>query len=160
LVFLNSMHAISHSATLDPAIHGSEEGGSQAVKAQQHVHPKHLVCGLHRGRTRSAGHKPLGRTICNEKMAFFKGPDGKVAAVEDFCPHRGAPLSLGKVCKGHLQCGYHGLEMGCDGKTVHMPGQRVRGFPAIKAMPWSSAMVLSGSGRATPQGRRIQDAGV
>jgi vanillate O-demethylase monooxygenase subunit len=79
------------------------------------------------------GVKPLGRTICNEKMVFFKGPDGRVAAVEDFCPHRGAPLSLGKVCDGKLVCGYHGLEMGCEGKTVHMPGQRVRGFPAIKA---------------------------
>jgi vanillate O-demethylase monooxygenase subunit len=79
------------------------------------------------------GDKPLGRTVCNEQMAFFKGPDGKVAAVEDFCPHRGAPLSLGKVCNGKLVCGYHGLEMGCEGKTVHMPGQRVRGFPAVKA---------------------------
>ncbi len=79
------------------------------------------------------GDKPLGRTICNEQMVFFTGPDGKVAAVEDFCPHRGAPLSLGKVCKGKLVCGYHGLEMGCDGKTVHMPGQRVRGFPAVKS---------------------------
>ena len=65
-------------------------------------------------------------------MVFFKGPENKVAAVEDFCPHRGAPLSLGKVCKGKLVCGYHGLEMGCEGKTVLMPGQRVRGFPAIK----------------------------
>jgi len=81
----------------------------------------------------SLGNKPLGRTICNEKMVFFKGPDGHIAAVEDFCPHRGAPLSLGKVCEGKLVCGYHGLEMGCEGKTVHMPGQRVRGFPAIKA---------------------------
>jgi len=79
------------------------------------------------------GDKPLGRTICNEKMALFRGPQGQVAAVEDFCPHRGAPLSLGKVCKGHLQCGYHGLEMGTDGRTVHMPGQRVRGFPAVKS---------------------------
>ena len=79
------------------------------------------------------GTRPLGRTICNEKMVFFKGPDGRVAAVEDFCPHRGAPLSLGKVCNGKLVCGYHGLEMGCEGKTVHMPGQRVRAFPAVKA---------------------------
>ena len=79
------------------------------------------------------GSKPLGRTICNEKMVFFKGPEGRVAAVEDFCPHRGAPLSLGKVCNGKLVCGYHGLEMGCEGKTVHMPGQRVRGFPAVKS---------------------------
>ncbi len=79
------------------------------------------------------GDKPLGRTICNERMALFRGPEGQLAAVEDFCPHRGAPLSLGKVCKGRLQCGYHGLEMGVDGRTVHMPGQRVRGFPAVKS---------------------------
>jgi vanillate O-demethylase monooxygenase subunit len=78
------------------------------------------------------GDKPLGRTICNEKMVFFKGPEGRVAAVEDFCPHRGAQMSLGKVCNGRLVCGYHGLEMGCDGKTVHMPGQRVHAFPKVK----------------------------
>ena len=58
-----------------------------------------------------------------------------VAALEDFCPHRGAPLSLGSVVEGKLVCGYHGLEMGCDGKTIAMPGQRVRGFPAIRAYP-------------------------
>ena len=79
--------------------------------------------------------KPLGRKICGEPMVFFRGPDGAVAAVEDFCPHRGAPLSLGRVIEGKLVCGYHGLEMGCDGKTVAMPGQRVRGFPPIKAYP-------------------------
>ena len=78
------------------------------------------------------GDKPLGRTICNEKMVFFRGPEGRVAAVEDFCPHRGAQMSLGKVCNGRLVCGYHGLEMGCDGKTVHMPGQRVHAFPRVK----------------------------
>ena len=76
--------------------------------------------------------KPLGRMVCGERMAFFRGPENKAAAVEDFCPHRGAPLSLGKVCEGKLVCGYHGLEMGCDGKTVAMPGQRVRGFPPVK----------------------------
>ena len=76
--------------------------------------------------------KPLGRKVCNESIAFFRGPDNQPAAVQDFCPHRGAPLSLGKVCEGKLVCGYHGLEMGCDGKTVAMPGQRVRGFPPIK----------------------------
>jgi len=77
--------------------------------------------------------KPLGRRICNEPIAFFRGPEGRVAAVEDFCPHRGAPLSLGYVEAGTLVCGYHGLAMGCDGKTASMPCQRVRGFPAVKA---------------------------
>jgi vanillate O-demethylase monooxygenase subunit len=79
--------------------------------------------------------RPLGRTICNERMVFYRGTGGQVHALEDFCPHRGAPLSLGRVCEGQLVCGYHGLEMGCDGKTVAMPGQRVRGFPAIRSFP-------------------------
>ncbi|MGV8533767.1 Rieske 2Fe-2S domain-containing protein, partial [Pseudomonas aeruginosa] len=38
--------------------------------------------------------KPLGRRICDEPMVFYRGEDGRVAALEDFCPHRGAPLSL------------------------------------------------------------------
>jgi vanillate O-demethylase monooxygenase subunit len=79
--------------------------------------------------------KPLGRKICSEPIVFYRGQGGEVAALEDFCPHRGAPLSLGKVVDGKLVCGYHGLEMGCDGKTVAMPGQRVRGFPAIRSYP-------------------------
>jgi len=59
--------------------------------------------------------KPLGRTICGEKIVFYRGKENKVAAVEDFCPHRGAPLSLGYVEDGNLVCGYHGLVMGCEG---------------------------------------------
>jgi len=79
--------------------------------------------------------KPLGRKICGESMVFYRGAQGQAVALEDFCPHRGAPLSLGFVKDGNLVCGYHGLEMGCEGKTVAMPGQRVRGFPAIRSFP-------------------------
>jgi vanillate O-demethylase monooxygenase subunit len=79
--------------------------------------------------------KPLGRQICGERIVFYRGTEGKVAAVEDFCPHRGAPLSLGFVEDGLLVCGYHGLKMGCDGNTAEMPGQRVRGFPCIRSYP-------------------------
>jgi vanillate monooxygenase len=80
---------------------------------------------------------PLARKICGERMVFYRDGEGKVAGLEDFCPHRGAPLSLGKVSDGQLVCGYHGLAMGCDGRAVSMPGQRVRGFPPIKAYPTS-----------------------
>jgi vanillate O-demethylase monooxygenase subunit len=79
--------------------------------------------------------KPLGRKICGESMVFFRGPEGKVAAVEDFCPHRGAPLSLGTVKDGQLTCGYHGLVMGHEGKPISMPGQRVGGFPCVRNYP-------------------------
>ncbi|RZS57078.1 aromatic ring-hydroxylating oxygenase subunit alpha [Sphaerotilus mobilis] len=79
--------------------------------------------------------KPLGRMICGERMVFHRGQQGQAVALEDWCPHRGAPLSLGRVVDGQLVCGYHGLTMGCDGRTVAMPGQRVRGFAPIRAFP-------------------------
>lgn len=79
--------------------------------------------------------KPLGRKICGENIAFYRGLENAVCAVEDFCPHRGAALSLGSVQNGNLVCGYHGLVMGADGKVVSMPMQRVAGFPAIKSYP-------------------------
>jgi len=76
--------------------------------------------------------KPLGRQICGEKIAFFRGKENKVSAVLDFCPHRGAPLSIGYVEDGNLVCGYHGLAMGENGVPSSMPGQRVKGFPCNK----------------------------
>ncbi len=79
--------------------------------------------------------KPLGRQICGEQIVLYRGPAGKVAALEDFCPHRGVPLSLGQVREGKLVCGYHGLAIGCDGRTVSMPGQRVQGFPSNRNYP-------------------------
>ena len=75
---------------------------------------------------------PLGRTICGEQMVFYRDANDQVVALEDFCPHRGAPLSLGYVKNGLLICGYHGLGMCCKGITRSMPGQRVNGFPVIK----------------------------
>jgi vanillate O-demethylase monooxygenase subunit len=44
-------------------------------------------------------------------------------------------LSLGHVVEGRLKCGYHGLEMDCSGRTVAMPGQRVRDFPPVRSFP-------------------------
>ncbi|WP_428240465.1 Rieske 2Fe-2S domain-containing protein [Gynuella sp.] len=79
--------------------------------------------------------KPLGRQICGENIVFYRDASGAVVALEDFCPHRGAPLSLGYIDNGKLVCGYHGLVMGSDGKTESMPKQRVQGFPCVRAFP-------------------------
>jgi vanillate O-demethylase monooxygenase subunit len=79
--------------------------------------------------------RPLGRTICGRQMVFFRGADGAPAALEDFCPHRGAPLSLGFMRDGALVCGYHGLAVSCTGKVAGMPGQKVGGFPAVRRYP-------------------------
>ena len=92
--------------------------------------------------------KPLGRTICGEPMVLYRGKDGKVAALEDFCPHRGAPLSLGFVRDGDLVCGYHGLAMACTGHAASMPGQRVKNFPPIRSYPAIERHGFIWSGRA------------
>lgn len=79
--------------------------------------------------------KPLGRQICGERMVFYRGAGGKVSALEDFCPHRGAAMSLGYVDGDNLVCGYHGLALDCDGKVASMPMQRVGGFPRARVYP-------------------------
>ena len=52
--------------------------------------------------------KPISFTLQGTPLVLFRGAEGKPAALLDRCPHRNAPLSLGKVVNGELQCGYHG----------------------------------------------------
>jgi len=39
--------------------------------------------------------KPLGVDILGSRITLFRDEEGKVVAVDDTCPHRGAPLSDG-----------------------------------------------------------------
>ncbi len=79
--------------------------------------------------------KPLGRKICGERIVFFRDTQGHICALEDFCPHRGAPLSLGFQRGDQIVCGYHGLAIDCKGKAAHMTGQNTDKFPSVKNYP-------------------------
>lgn len=81
---------------------------------------------------RALAPRPLGRTVLGEALVLWADDEGRVHALEDWCPHRGAPLSLGRIEGGRVVCGYHGLQMGCDGRTLAMPGQRVKHFPTLR----------------------------
>lgn len=64
----------------------------------------------------------IHRTIMNEPIAFYRKEDGGIAAIADRCPHRHVPLSMGTLHSGdRVQCIYHGLEFGPDGKCAHNP---------------------------------------
>ena len=39
----------------------------------------------------------------------------------DRCCHRGASLSAGKICEGHLQCPFHGFEYDPSGQVARIP---------------------------------------
>ncbi|WP_245220133.1 Rieske 2Fe-2S domain-containing protein [Pusillimonas caeni] len=66
--------------------------------------------------------KPLARRICDKPVVLFRGKDGKVGALEDKCCHRGAPLSMGYIVEGGLECGYHGVVHDSQGRVLHVPG--------------------------------------
>jgi phenylpropionate dioxygenase-like ring-hydroxylating dioxygenase large terminal subunit len=66
--------------------------------------------------------KLLSRTIMKEPIVLYRKADGQVAALQDRCPHRFAPLSMGKVVGGErLQCPYHGLEFDAAGACALNP---------------------------------------
>ncbi|MFZ3339217.1 MAG: Rieske 2Fe-2S domain-containing protein, partial [Xanthobacteraceae bacterium] len=53
--------------------------------------------------------KLVARMFMNEPVVLFRKSNGDVAAIEDRCAHRFAPLSMGKIVGGdRIQCPYHG----------------------------------------------------
>ena len=70
------------------------------------------------------GRKPFRRIIMNEPVVFYRTEDGTPVALEDRCPHRRLPLSMGKLVGDDvLQCHYHGLRFDRTGACVRVPGQ-------------------------------------
>lgn len=75
-------------------------------------------------------------TLLNEPVVLYRKSDGTPVALEDACPHRKLPLSMGRRKGDDIECGYHGLTFDCSGSCVHAPGSRripqgakVRSYP-------------------------------
>ena len=66
---------------------------------------------------------PIAKTILNEEITIFRSLEGKIAALENRCPHRLLPLSAGKITQAGLQCGYHGLTFDHSGNCTVAPTQ-------------------------------------
>ncbi len=84
--------------------------------------------------------KPVFIRMLGEDICLFRGKSGKVAALSNVCPHRGAMLHKGKCdFRGTVSCFYHGFvfdEHGeClaalgEGPNSPMPGKiKARVFP-------------------------------
>ena len=66
--------------------------------------------------------QPVSLRRLGYKIVLWRSQDGKVHALEDHCPHRGAPLSLGVILGDRIACPYHGVEVRCDGTVLRVPG--------------------------------------
>lgn len=74
--------------------------------------------------------------ILGEDIVLYRQTSGLVAALEDACPHRKLPLSMGRLKGDAVECGYHGLTFDCSGRCTRVPGAekiphvaRVRSYP-------------------------------
>ncbi len=66
----------------------------------------------------------VSRTIANEPIVLYRQASGAVAALQDRCPHRFVPLSMGKRVGDTLQCGYHGLTFDATGACADAPNDK------------------------------------
>jgi vanillate O-demethylase monooxygenase subunit len=89
--------------------------------------------------SRDIGERPFPRRILGDRVVLFRQPDGSIGALEDRCPHRLAPLSMGECADGGLRCGYHGMVFNSDGECIAIPGQdiipptaRTRAYPIVE----------------------------
>ena len=64
---------------------------------------------------------PVQVTLLGDRYVLWRRPDGNVAAALDRCPHREAPLSVGRVSNGCLVCPYHAWAFDADGVCVDVP---------------------------------------
>jgi phenylpropionate dioxygenase-like ring-hydroxylating dioxygenase large terminal subunit len=82
--------------------------------------------------------RPVGLRRLNRNLVLWRSDDGTLNVTEDYCPHRGAPLSLGRIASGNIACAYHGVEIDGQGRVVAVPPTpecALLGKTAIKAYP-------------------------
>lgn len=83
----------------------------------------------------------LSRLLLEEPVVLWRDGAGTLVALADRCPHRFAPLHLGrKIGEDRLACPYHGLQFDARGQCVHNPGgdgriaanTRVTAYPVVE----------------------------
>jgi len=94
----------------------------------------------------------LARTLLDEPLVLYRDASGTPHALADRCPHRFAPLSMGRLCDdgAALQCPYHGLRFDGSGACVHNPhgdgripqAAKVRSYPVVER--WSGLWIWMG----------------
>lgn len=85
------------------------------------------------------GRDLLGRWLLDTPVLLYRTEGGRAVAVENRCPHRAAPLSLGCLKGDNVQCGYHGFTFSPEGACVDapsmgtaLPAATIMSFPVIE----------------------------
>lgn len=67
------------------------------------------------------GERLFARRLLNTSVLIYRKADGTAVAMQDRCPHRFAPLHMGKRVGDEVQCPYHALRFDAQGQCTHSP---------------------------------------
>lgn len=78
--------------------------------------------------------------LLDEPVVLYRKQDGSPVAIGNRCPHRFAPLDMGKQVGDCIECPYHGLRFDADGQCVHNPhgdgtiprAAKVKSYPLVE----------------------------
>ncbi|WP_258112343.1 aromatic ring-hydroxylating dioxygenase subunit alpha [Alicyclobacillus sp. SP_1] len=82
--------------------------------------------------------KPVKRRVVGRDVVVYRDSKGQIHALEAYCAHRGADLSLGKCVADGIQCAYHGWQFNAEGHCTKIPAHPNRPIPEfakIRAYP-------------------------
>ena len=89
--------------------------------------------------------RPYGAVILGQNLVLWRDNDENIQCIEDYCPHRGAPLSLGEVHDGKIGCRYHGIIMTGEGIIERVPAMPECSFEGRKTNIAYSVKELAGA---------------
>ncbi|MGH3151380.1 MAG: Rieske 2Fe-2S domain-containing protein, partial [Streptosporangiaceae bacterium] len=102
-----------------------------------------LNCWYVVGTSDEVGRTLLARQVLGRRLLLFRTGAGRVSVLDDRCPHRAAPLSMGSLDGDEVVCAYHGFAYAADGQCVRVPSQRhvpygaqVRSYPVAERPPF------------------------
>ncbi|MGE3690809.1 MAG: Rieske 2Fe-2S domain-containing protein [Novosphingobium sp.] len=72
------------------------------------------------------GGAPQRVRLLGTDMVAFRGDDGTLGLMDEYCPHRRASMALARVEGCSLRCIYHGWRLGADGAVVEVPSEGER----------------------------------
>ncbi|TPX64902.1 hypothetical protein SpCBS45565_g05563 [Spizellomyces sp. 'palustris'] len=78
--------------------------------------------------------KPVGLHLLDDPLVIYKSsPSGEAVIIQDKCPHRAAPLSLGRIADGQIECKYHGWQFDSTGACSRIPSYPPAAKPPLAA---------------------------